>query len=204
MEATLVPQGIVQFLANRRMIDIRQLTPVGKSVVVASNPFDRFLLELAVILPGGFLHSSEVDYGFVPSLFENCDGEISLGAEVRLVTLYPRIATRETLESHRGIIAHSLSIPKEKLQCLRTFTGHHREGRTAPGRLDWYDTESFRRENRMRRRDLLKAGVLTTGGFAACTGPPGPGLVEPLPFLFPTYEHDAIPGWMMAIGIAVV
>ena len=29
----------------------------------------------------------------------------------------------------------------------------------------------------------------------------GPGLVEPLPFLFPTYEHDAIPGWMMAIGL---
>lgn len=29
----------------------------------------------------------------------------------------------------------------------------------------------------------------------------GPGLVEPLPFLFPTYEDDAFPGWMMEIGL---
>lgn len=29
----------------------------------------------------------------------------------------------------------------------------------------------------------------------------GPGLVEPLPFIFPTYEHDKIPAWMMEIGL---
>lgn len=29
----------------------------------------------------------------------------------------------------------------------------------------------------------------------------GNGLIEPLPFLFPTYEHDHLPGWMMEIGL---
>ncbi len=31
----------------------------------------------------------------------------------------------------------------------------------------------------------------------------GPGLIEPLPFLFPTYRGDAIPGWMMEIGLSL-
>ncbi len=29
----------------------------------------------------------------------------------------------------------------------------------------------------------------------------GSGLIEPLPFIFPTYQHDRIPGWMMETGL---
>ncbi len=29
----------------------------------------------------------------------------------------------------------------------------------------------------------------------------GTGLIEPLPFIYPTYEHDKMPGWMMDIGL---
>ena len=29
----------------------------------------------------------------------------------------------------------------------------------------------------------------------------GPGLIEPLPFLYPTYENDKMPPWMMAFGL---
>ncbi len=29
----------------------------------------------------------------------------------------------------------------------------------------------------------------------------GVGLIEPLPFVFPTYEHDHLPGWMMEVGL---
>src|SRR5690606_10903012 len=32
----------------------------------------------------------------------------------------------------------------------------------------------------------------------------GAGLIEPLPFLYPTYEDDTYPSWMMEIGLRVL
>lgn len=91
--STLEAQSVIQSLTYRRVVDIRQLTPVRESVVIAADPLNRLLLELAVILPGGLFDKPQVNRSFVPGLLEDGDCKVSFGAEVGLVSFYNRRAT---------------------------------------------------------------------------------------------------------------
>lgn len=84
----LAAQRIIELLSDRRMVNIGQLAPVRKSVVVAADPFNRLLLEQAVILPRGFLNTLQVNDCFVPGLPENGDCQVLLGSKIRLFSLY--------------------------------------------------------------------------------------------------------------------
>lgn len=53
------------------MIDIGQLAPVGKTVIVAVNPFDGLLFETPVVVPGLVLNPAKVHDSFLPGLTKN-------------------------------------------------------------------------------------------------------------------------------------
>jgi hypothetical protein len=72
-DSPLGPKGVVQLLPHRRVVDVRQLAPVGEAVLIGTDPLDRLLLQLAVVLPRRLLHHIEIDDGFVPGLLENGD-----------------------------------------------------------------------------------------------------------------------------------
>lgn len=102
--AVLSLQRLAQFLTNRRMVHISQLAPIWEPIVVTANPLDRLFLQETVVFPGGFLYPAKVYHSLVPGLSQNCNCQISFGAEVRLMSSYLG-AVREAFESHRAIIA---------------------------------------------------------------------------------------------------
>ena len=74
----LVNQNASQLLAKGRVIHVSHLAPIGKSLVVAVNPFNGPLLEYDVLFAGGVLDFAKVDDGFVPCLSEDSYGQVFL------------------------------------------------------------------------------------------------------------------------------
>jgi len=95
------------------MVHIGQLAPIWETIVVTTNPLNCLLLQETIILSGSLLDSTEVYYSLMPSLSENCNCQISFGAELRLMSFYLG-AVREAFESHRAIIAQGNGISGKK------------------------------------------------------------------------------------------
>ena len=79
---------ITQFLPHGRVVDVGQLAPIRKSIVVATDPLDCLPLQESIVLARSLLHYSQIDDSLMPGLLEYGNCEVSFGSEIRLMSLY--------------------------------------------------------------------------------------------------------------------
>ncbi len=63
-----VTAPVGQLLTDCHMIDVSQLAPIREAVVIAGDPFDRFLFQESVILSRRLFNRRQIQNRFVPCL----------------------------------------------------------------------------------------------------------------------------------------